>query len=81
MSKHYYTIEVADENRQVIDNAEVYAATLNDALGEAYLEVDNAYIEVYGPSVAEWMQVRLTNTTTGAVTDWYTVDALGKVAA
>ena len=81
MSKHHYKIEVADEDRNVIDDAEVFAATLNDALAQTYSEVDSAYIEVYGPSVAEWMQVRLTNTTTGKRSRWYTVDALGKVAA
>lgn len=80
-----YTVEISDGQqvvpRNVIDSVEVYAATLGDALAQAYTYVDSDYIEVYGPSVAEWMQVRLTNTTTGKRSRWYTVDALGKVEA
>jgi hypothetical protein len=80
-----YTVEISDGQqcipRNVIDSFEVYADTLLAALAKGYIEVDSAYIEVYGPSVAEWMQVRLTNTTTGKRSRWYTVDALGKVEA
>ena len=76
-----YTVEVAGEDHEGIDSFEVYAATLNDALAQAYTHVDNAYIEMYGPSVAVWMQVRLTNPTTGKRSGWYTVDALGRVEA
>ena len=81
----YYVVEISDGQpvvpRTVLDTLEVYASSLNDALAQAYMEVDNAYIAQYGPSVAEWMQVRLTNTTTGKRTKWYTLDALGKVEA
>ena len=78
-----YVVEISATQmpRTVIDTLEVYASSLNNALAQAYMEVDNAYIAQYGPSVAEWMQVRLTNTTTGKRTKWYTLDALGKVEA
>lgn len=76
-----YTVEVAGEDHEGIDSFEVYAVTLGDALAQAYTHVDSAYIEMYGPSVAVWMQVRLTNTTTGDRSGWHTVDALGKVEA
>jgi hypothetical protein len=80
-----YLVEISDGQpvvpRTVIDTHEVYASSLNDALAQAYMEVDNAYVEVYGPSVADWMQVRLVNTGTGKRTKWYTLDALGEVQA
>ena len=80
-----FVVEISDGQpvvpRTVLDTLDVYASSLNDALAQAYLEVDNAYIEVYGPSVAVWMQVRLTNPTTGKRSGWYTVDALGRVEA
>lgn len=80
-----FVVEISDGQpvvpRTVLDTLEVYASSLNDALAQAYMEVDNAYIAQYGPSVAVWMQVRLTNTTTGKRTKWYTLDALGKVEA
>jgi len=76
----WYTVEVDINDREVIVT-DVYAANLNDALAQAYTECDSAYVEVYGPSVADWMQVRLVNTDTGESTDWYTLDALGEVEA
>jgi hypothetical protein len=78
-----YVVEISDGQpvvpRNVIDTQEVYASSLSDALGQAYTECDNAYIEVYGPSVADWMRVRLVNQDTGRRTKWLTLDALGDV--
>lgn len=80
-----FLVEISDGQpvvpRNVVDSFEVFADTLLAALAKGYIEVDNDYIEVYGPSVAEWMQVRLTNTTTGKRSRWYTLDALGKAEA
>jgi hypothetical protein len=85
-----YVVEISSRTRtaernqiciewEVIDALEVYASSLDDALAQAYTECDNAYVEVYGPSVADWMRVRLVNQDTGRRTKWLTLDALGDV--
>ena len=78
-----YVVEISDGQpvvpRNVIDTLEVYASSLDYALAQAYTECDNAYVEVYGPSVADWMRVRLVNQDTGRRTKWLTLDALGDV--
>jgi hypothetical protein len=81
-----YTVEVGTKRQQVadreaIDTHEVFSTTVGEAMAKAYMECDNAYVQVYGPSVVNWMRVRLVNEDTGERSKWYTLNALGKVAA
>lgn len=78
-----YTVEVAAKSHlhAVLDTQEVFSTTINEAMAKAYIQCDGEYVEVYGPSVAKWMRVRLVNEDTGERTKWYTLNALGKVAA
>jgi hypothetical protein len=80
-----YTIEVGnlmvDGDIEVIDDLEVYAYSLTGEMAEAYMAADNAYIETYGPSVMQWMRLRLTNTDTGKNSKWYSLNELGEVEA
>jgi hypothetical protein len=81
-----YTVEVAtiwqrDRDPEGIDSQEVLSTTVGEALAKAYMECDNAYVQVYGPSVAKWMRVRLVNEHTGERSKWYTLNDLRKVAA
>lgn len=78
-----YTVEVAAKTHRdvVIDTQEVFSTTIKEAMAKAYMECDSAYVQVYGPSVANWMRVRLVNEHTGERSKWYTLNALGKVAA
>ena len=75
-----YLIEVHD-NGDDLDSIEVLATSMDDAREQAANEVDNAYVEIYGPGVLEWMLVRITDTTTGELINVAASDLLGEVEA